>query len=195
VATANPWQRAPDPFPPGRPPVLHSVPEPPRPAPVRGLRLWRPAGCRAALFVVGASGGCGETTLATLLPDTVGTGHRWPSAPPGWPPARTVLIGRTTPPGLEAVQAALAQYARGQAGNVALLAVVLSADAPGRRPHPLQRLVDRVAGGAPPDPRGRPRVLELPWIDAWRLPATDTSPPVPDRVAPVLRAITDLLRD
>jgi hypothetical protein len=195
VATANPWQRAPDPSPSGRAPALRSVPEPPRPAAARGLRLWRPAGLRAALFVVGASGGCGETTLAALLPNTAGTGHRWPSAPAGWPPARAVLIGRTTPPGLEAVQAALAQYARGQAGNVHLLAVVLSADAPGRRPHPLQRLTDRVAGGAPVDPRGRPRVLELPWIDAWRVPATGPGSPVPDRVAPVLRAITDLLRD
>lgn len=195
MATANPWQQTPGPVTTGGIPVLHSVPEPPTTPPARGLRLWRPAGIRADLFVVGASGGCGETTLAALLPRTVGTGHRWPTTPPGWPPARAVLLGRTTPPGLEAVQAALAQYARGDAGHVQLLAVVLSADAPGRRPHPLQRLTDRVAGGAPPDPRGRPRVLELPWIDAWRLPATDTSSPVPDRVAPVLRAITDLLRD
>jgi hypothetical protein len=190
VATANPWLRGPirgDLL-----PALHSVPPPPEPAPdpPAGLRLWRPTG-RATLYWVGASGGAGESTLAAHMPGTAAAGHRWPT--PAADPARCVLVARTTAAGLGAAQAALAQYAAGRAGNTHLLGVLLSADTGGRRPKQLQRLIDRISGGAPVDGRGRPQVWQLPFIDAWRLPVTDPPAPTDPRVTAVLEQITDLL--
>ena len=117
-----------------------------------------PAVRLAALWVVGAHGGAGESTVAGLTGDWLPAGHTWPARPL---PARCVLTARTSVGGLLAAQAALRQWAAGDA-PVDLLGLVLLADAPGRLPRALRDLAGLVAGGAP-------RCWSIPWIEAWRL--------------------------
>lgn len=111
----------------------------------------------AALWVVGAHGGAGESTLAGLSPGWAAAEHRWPDAPS---PAWCVLTARTSLAGLLAAQAALRQWAAGDT-PVHLAGLVLLADAPGTLPRPLRELGALIAGGAP-------RCWSIPWIERWR---------------------------
>lgn len=92
----------------------------------------------AAGWVVGASGGSGESLLAELLNGDGGdryaaAGHHWPAAAAGGP-IRVVLCGRTDMRSLTDVQLALAQWGTGRLPAVNLVGMVLMADAPGRAP-------------------------------------------------------------
>ncbi len=127
----------------------------------------------AALWVVGAHGGAGESTVAGLADEWLPAQHAWPHCPL---PAACVLTARTSAGGLLAAQAALRQWAAGDA-PVALAGLVLLADAPGGLPRPLRDLAALVAGGAP-------RCWSIPWIEPWRL-----GEPV------VTRAVSRLIRD
>jgi hypothetical protein len=193
VAASNPWAIEPQPAGRAAVTVLRSVPQADTPAPPPprrdGLKLWRPA-TAARLYWVGASGGAGETTLAGVFPGSAATGHRWPT-PPG-PPAPAVLVARTTYASLVAAQTALTQYADGAAGNCRLLGLLLSADAPVRRPKTLQQLINRITG-IPELGRNRERVWELPVLDSWRLPPTEPPAPHPTSLAAVLTAIAAAL--
>ena len=111
----------------------------------------------AALWVVGAHGGAGESTLAGLAPGWAAASHAWPDAPaPPW----CLLTARTSTSGLLAAQASLRQWAAGDT-PVRLAGLVLLADAPGTLPRPLRDLAQLIAGGAP-------RCWLLPWIERWR---------------------------
>lgn len=117
---------------------------------------------QAVLWVVGAHGGAGETTLAGLGDSWRAAEHAWPALSEGQR-ASCVLTARTSVRGLYAAQAALTQWAASAAGPSAeLLGLVLIADAPGRLPRPLSDLCTVVAGGAP-------RTWHLPWNEDWRL--------------------------
>jgi len=122
---------------------------------LQGPRLW----------IVGAHGGSGETTLASLHEAWWPAGHCWPQGPTGT--SGCVLTARTSADGLLAAQSALAQWAASGAGTARLLGLVLIADAPGKLPRPLRELACVVAGGAP-------RLWMMPWIEAWRLGAQPT---------------------
>lgn len=115
----------------------------------------------AGVWVVGAHGGAGETTLAGLADRWCATDHSWPSLPPELAAPACLLCARTSAAGLLAAQAALRQWAADGTG-VDLLGLVLLADAPGRLPAPLRDLSRLVAGGAP-------RVWSIPWVESWRL--------------------------
>ena len=115
----------------------------------------------AALWVVGAHGGAGESTISDLDDSWAAARHVWPVAPAG-EPARVVVVARTSARGLRAAQSAAKQWAAGLVGGVELLGLVLVADAPGRLPRPLRDLA-KVVGG------GYPRTWNIPWIESWRL--------------------------
>lgn len=117
-----------------------------------------PASATAALWVVGAHGGAGESSVAALVDGWVPTDHVWPDCPQA---RLCVLTARTSADGLLAAQAALRQWAAGDT-PVDLAGLVLIADAPGRLPRPLRELADLISGGAP-------RTWHLPWIEDWRL--------------------------
>lgn len=127
------------------------------------IRSADPASHDGTVAVLGCSGGSGESSLATIL-DAHACGHAWP---PGGP---VVLCARTTATGLQAAQAALAQWAAG-AVSVDVLGLALVRDTPGRRPKPLRDL-ERIVGS------GAPHVWEIPWIAQWRNDAAriDTAP-------------------
>lgn len=178
VSPADWRQWIPDPSPDA--PVVSEIPEiavpgltgpgSPQPlvAPVEALPLV-PVDPGTALWVVGAHGGAGESTLAGLAEGWAGAGHGWPQPPQGR--AAVLLCARTHVSGLLAAQAALRQWAGSGAGTVHLLGLVLLADAPGRLPKPLRDLAEVVAGGAP-------RVWTVPWVQAWRYAEADTPRPV-----------------
>lgn len=125
----------------------------------------------APVWWLGAHGGAGETTLASLVPG-------WWAAEHGWPrhaddtSARVVLVARTNMRGLRAAQAAATQWAAGLVPHVEVLGLVLVADAPGRLPRPLRDFAQLVSGGVP-------RTWTVPWVEAWRLgepPALSAAP-------------------
>lgn len=131
----------------------------------------------AGLWVVGAHGGSGESTLAALDPTWQSAGHVWPLTAPH--PARCVLVARSNLTGLLAAQVALRQWAQPAARPaVQLIGLVVVADAPGRLPKPLRDLALLVAGAAP-------AVWHMDWVEAWR-----TDPPT---LVNCPRAVRDLV--
>lgn len=138
----------------------------------------------AALWLVGAHGGAGESTLAELDGAWAAGSHAWPSAHDGRP-AQVVIVARTSARGLLAAKAAAKQWASGLVRDVELLGLVLTADAPGRLPKPLRELA-RVVGG------GYPRTWHVPWVESWRLgdePSLDGAPREVRRTVDDLRTL------
>ena len=124
------------------------------------LRMVRPT---ASLWVVGAHGGAGETSIAALHPTWEATGHTWPTPSELTARCPSILVARTHAAGLHAAQKTLTQWASGVVGrNTPLLGLVLVADAPGRIPKPLRELAAHVSGGAP-------RTWHVSWMEAWRM--------------------------
>lgn len=134
------------------------------------------------LFVVGAHGGAGETTIASWT-GARAAGRRWPvsatwSTPGNQPrpdgrPVDLVLVARTHARGLAAAREVLTQWAAGRLPTNQLRGLVLIPDAPGRLPTQLAEQARLIAGGAP-------RAWLLPWLDQMRLSThpTDADQPV-----------------
>ena len=159
------------------------TPQPHVPLPEDALPVHR-AHSSAALWVVGAHGGAGESTLADLDEVWQAAGHAWPELPTGGP-AACVVVARTNVRGLLAARTALTQWAASGAGKSAqLLGLVLVADAPGKLPAPIRDLAKVVGGGAP-------RVWEVPWVEAWRLgdPVTERHPQPISKLVSELRSL------
>lgn len=136
----------------------------------------------AVLWVVGAHGGAGESTLAALDPTWRPAQHAWPLIDPT---PRCVLTARTNLSGLLAAQAALTQWASpATRPPVELVGLVLLADAPGKTPKPLRDLAALVAGGAP-------ATWHVPWVEAWRTDPVDfaTAPSAVTRAVAALRQL------
>lgn len=164
------------------PPVQSAVTEAPvrrrslRPtAPQEGVQAlpgglpFRPRRLPAALWLVGAHGGAGESTLAGLIEGAMPADHGWPQVSSDVA-ARVVLVARTHAAGLAAAQRALTQWAAGQVAGVELLGLVLVQDAPGRLPKELRQLAAVVEGGAP-------QVWHVPWVEDVRRGALEVSWP------------------
>ena len=174
-------------------------PPPPAPPIEQGktaLRFWRHSTLRAPLYWVGAHGGAGESTLAAALPGSIATDHRWPDPDHAGPAAPAVLVGRTSWQCLEATQAALAQWKSwrdtGRGAHCTLLGLVLIDDGPKRKPKTLQQFQTIVAGGAPLNPKGRPRVWTLPWVEEWRLCRQGEAPPPNQKLTDLLQQVSAL---
>ncbi|GAB2638252.1 DUF6668 family protein [Kribbella swartbergensis] len=192
--TQNPWTRQQSPTPgpqqphPGPPPQVDLTPRGPSapqlgvPAPAEDQRLPKFAIPAAdTLWWVGAHGGSGETTMSLLLPGTRAANHRWPIPPPPVP-TPVILVARTNGSGLRAAQRAATEWASGVVQGVAVLGLVLIADAPGRLPRVLDDFADIVGGGVP-------RVWDIPWIEEWRRGEAPTPDNTPDEVFEVLESI------
>jgi len=131
------------------------------------------------LFVVGAHGGAGETTIASWTGGRAAD-RRWPvsatwSTPSNQPrpdgrPVDLVLVARTHARGLAAAREVLTQWAAGRLPTNQLRGLVLIPDAPGRLPTQLAEQARLIAGGAP-------HAWLLPWLDQLRLSTdpTDTA--------------------
>ncbi|GAA3080352.1 hypothetical protein JOF29_004829 [Kribbella aluminosa] len=191
--TQNPWTREQSPGPqqqasvaPGPQPDITprgpSAPQHGVPAPAEDQRLPKFAIPAAdTLWWVGVHGGAGETTMSVLLPGTRAASHRWPIPPPPVP-TPVILVARTHGSGLRAAQRAAIEWASGVVQGVAVLGLVLIADAPGRLPRVLDDFADIVGGGVP-------RVWDIPWIEEWRRGEGPTPDNTPDEVFEVLESI------
>ncbi|MEI8406777.1 MULTISPECIES: DUF6668 family protein [unclassified Kribbella] len=192
--TQNPWTRqqsptpGPQPAQPGPSPQSGQTPRGPSapqhgvPAPAEDQRLPKFAIPAAdTLWWVGVHGGSGETTMSLLLPGTRAANHRWPIPPPPVP-TPVILVARTNGSGLRAAQRAAIEWASGVVQGVAVLGLVLIADAPGRLPRVLDDFADIVGGGVP-------RVWDIPWIEEWRRGEAPTPDNTPDEVFEVLESI------
>jgi hypothetical protein len=112
------------------------------------------------VFVVGAHGGAGTSTVARLL-NALDSGCAWPEPPYGVR-VNVVLTARTSAAGLMAASRTLAGYcAHGYPEFAYLTGFVLVADAPGRLPKELNRRIT-ILGSAT-------MVYRLPWVHEWRL--------------------------
>ncbi|WP_372492600.1 DUF6668 family protein [Microbacterium kunmingense] len=188
----NPWLSRPATPAPVDVPLIAAVPDTFGPvAPQRGV----PAPDRAdqlpisehttsaPLWIIGAHGGAGESTLASLVPGWRSAAHTWPHT--GVTPTRTVLVARSDARGLCAAQNAVRQWAAGLVPWVDVLGLVVMADTPGRTPRPLRDLLQVVSGGVP-------RTWSVPWVDAWRVgepPAYSHAPRAVQRLVDELHAI------
>lgn len=116
----------------------------------------------ATMWWLGAHGGAGESTLASLVIDSRSAGHAWPIPSDPRSQNRIVVVARTNYAGLMAAQRVAREWASGTTADlIDLLGLVLVADAPGRRPKELRQLEQHIAGGYP-------RLWTLPWVEAWR---------------------------
>jgi hypothetical protein len=158
-------------------------PQPHVPMPTASMPVRR-VGDRAALWIVGAHGGAGESSVAELVEGWVPAEHSWPVTD-DLSPCPCIVVARTNVRGLLAAQVGLTQWAASGVGPSArLVGLVLIADAPGKLPAPLRDLAHVVAGGAP-------RVWHVPWIEAWRLgdPVTERMPRPVSKLVGQLRSL------
>lgn len=134
-----------------------------------------PAGMDAPqrqLAWVGAHGGAGTSTLATVL-GGFDSGRDWPRTGQG-EPGGVLLVARTHAAGLQSVSRTLDVLRRGdQPPGVELVAVVLVADAPGRLPRQLLQRIKVIGSAA--------EVHRVPWVTAWR--TGDLTAPAPRETA------------
>lgn len=137
----------------------------------------------APLWWLGAHGGAGESTLASLVPEWSAAGHGWPQTPGA--PSPVVVVARSNMRGLRAAQIAATQWASGLVPHAQLVGLVIVADAPGRLPRPLREFAQIVAGGFP-------RTWHVPWVEAWRFgesPDLSTAPRDVRRLVDDLKAL------
>ncbi|PPF83295.1 hypothetical protein C5E07_11415 [Pseudoclavibacter sp. RFBJ3] len=139
-----------------------SVPQLGVPAPDRADQLEVRDHARAAeLYFVGAHGGAGESSLATLSQSWSAAEHAWPRIANGSVRARVVIVARSNMQGLLAAQRAATQWGAGLVPFVDVVGLAIVADAPGKLPKPLRDFAAVVRGGVP-------RMWHLPWSDALR---------------------------
>lgn len=178
--------------------AVSTDPGPARPigpvAPQRGVRAPDqvdqlpsiPQHRHADLWLVGAHGGAGESTLAALVPSWGEAGHGWPRVG-GSVATPAVVVARSHARGLRAAQLAATHWASGLVPHVSVLGLVVVADAPGRLPRALRELQQVVAGGFP-------RLWTVPWVEAWRLGAQPELSSAPREVRRLVDELTFLAR-
>lgn len=137
------------------------------------------------VWVMGVSGGCGESTVAAILPDAVAGQRRWPPAGPATA-VPVLMVARGSMASLTAAQRYAGEWASSAAQRPQLLGLLVVADAPGSEPRPVTDLIRLLSGGLP-------QVWRLPWVRDWRLMAPQDGL-LPRSAAAVTRVITDLYR-
>lgn len=166
-----------------RVPQPHSVDRPSAVLPTVNYSMEAP------LWFVGAHGGAGETTLASLDDEWEAAEHCWPVSSEKL--NRVVLVARSSFAGLSAAQSVMQQWASGGvADSVDVLGLVVIADSPGTLPRPLRELAHVLSGGVA-------RTWWLPWVEEWRVepPTKGNSPRAVRKLIKDLSAITDETRE
>ncbi|MDN6130455.1 MAG: hypothetical protein L0I87_00320 [Corynebacterium casei] len=110
------------------------------------------------VWLVGAHGGAGTTTLAHAIAPFGDAGQQWPAHDEyPW----TVIVARTTREGIEAAHDTALQAQAGKCGDCKVLGVVLVADAPGKTPKAIEQritVLERVV----------PTIWSVEYHGAWR---------------------------
>ena len=122
------------------------------------VRAYPTIECEERFWLVGAHGGAGTSTWASLL-DAADGGCQWPSVVGG---ADVVIVCRSSMAGLEAARRAGMQWASGAVPDVDLRGLLVVPDLPGRLPKPLREAAAKTAGAFP-------TTIYAPWVGAWRM--------------------------
>lgn len=187
MSETNPWLMQPphSAIPVQAEPVQDQVRFAARPRPRQHPREVLPAVVRAegpGLWLVGAHGGAGVSTLAALAGAHDG-GTAWPTTTGR---AACLLVCRTNLAGVAAAQAALGQWAEGGApSGVELVGLVLVADSPKKPPRAVTELVQVLAGPMP-------RLIRVGWSEPWRAERTPTETSAPGPVRHTIRELAAL---
>lgn len=121
------------------------------------------------LWLLGAHGGAGVTTLARLLAPAADCGRRWP-APVAAESPYVLVVARETAIGLAAADALLRQHHAGLAGDSEVVGLVTVAARPGRMPTGIRRDRDLYSGLVT-------HLWRVQWHEEWML-ARHTDLPV-----------------
>ncbi|MFI7524484.1 hypothetical protein [Nocardia salmonicida] len=145
------------------------------PPPDRRAPVWdRPvphSGRAPAIWLLGAHGGAGVSTLAQMLALAADCNRRWPAAMGGESPF-TVIVARETIEGLARAHDLLRQYHCGLiAGSPVLVGLVTTAHQPGKPPRPIRRYIDVISDLVPEAGRWR-----IDWQDDWPVTAMHDLP-------------------
>ena len=115
-----------------------------------------PDGASSMVWLVGAHGGAGVSTLAQMWQHAGDGGARWPGLTTESP--YTVLVARDTAAGLDAAHLALRQYHTEHDIPARLLGLILVAGGPGNRTSEVRRLRQTVTSLAGIS-------WSIPWLD------------------------------
>lgn len=114
-----------------------------------------------AVWLVGAHGGAGVTTLSRILAPMGDAGGAWPA---GEENPYCALVCRSTATGLERAHQAALQARAGHAGDIVLLGIVIIDDVPGKTPKALAQKVSVIAEHF--------RIWRIPYLEQLRLAHT-----------------------
>lgn len=115
-----------------------------------------------AVWLVGAHGGAGVTTLSRILAPMGDAGGAWPA---GEENPFCALVCRSTTTGLERAHQAALQARAGQAGDSVLLGIIIVDDAPGKTPKTLAQKISVISEHF--------RIWRIPYLEQVRLAHTD----------------------
>lgn len=115
-----------------------------------------------AVWLVGAHGGAGVSTLAHILAPMGDAGQAWPA---GVENPYCVLVCRSTKVGLERAHQAALQARAGHAGDIMLLGIAIVADTPGKLPKALNRKIGVIEQHF--------RIWRIPYLEAIRVADID----------------------
>ncbi|WP_231390425.1 DUF6668 family protein [Nocardia sp. CNY236] len=137
-----------------------------RPVPVPHNAI--PGGAPPLVWLLGAHGGAGATTLQRLLAPAAECHRRWP-APAERESPYVVVVARAAVVGLSAADALLRQHHAGLAGDSTVVGLVTVAARPGRLPAQIRR--DRALYSGLVE-----HVWHVDWHEAWMLSGHDALP-------------------
>ncbi|MFE9328269.1 hypothetical protein ACIHDR_45995 [Nocardia sp. NPDC052278] len=141
------------------PPPAQRAPIWDRPVPLRRTAISD--GRPPLLWLLGAHGGAGTSSLERALAPAADCARRWP-APIGSESPYVVMVARETAVGLAAADALLRQHHAGLAGDSIVVGLVTVAARPGRLPAPIRRDRDLYSGLVE-------RLWHVDWHEAWML--------------------------
>ncbi|REK78296.1 hypothetical protein DVG80_00750 [Rhodococcus erythropolis] len=103
-----------------------------------------PGAPKPMVWLLGAHGGAGTSTLAQVLAPAAECGRRWPGGHGGQSPF-VAVVARETVSGLVRAHELLRQHAAGKGGPSQVVGLITVADRPGRKvPKPIQQTLDLV---------------------------------------------------
>lgn len=126
--------------------------------PVAEAPVWESTDRPPVVWLVGAHGGAGTTTLATSWAPAAEAGRVWPAADK-YP--YVVIVCRSHLAGLERAHELALQAKGGLAGDCQLLGVAVVADAPVKLPKTLRQKIEVIGAAVS-------HLWEIPWLPALR---------------------------
>lgn len=170
---------------------------------VRAAGVWSgpipyAAGAPPRVWLLGASGGAGVTTLERVLGFAADAGRRWPGADDTGQSTNVVIVARETAGGLRAARRLLEQYAAGDTGAAVLIGLITVAHRPDPMPEGIAELRAEVAGAAPAvwrvDWQGRWPQVDIVDLPVWGATGHEGAGTIGELPDDVVAVATDLAR-